>query len=77
MDGILAWRGFGCVPKRNRACARELLARGLGMAAERRPGRKGSGWRGNREWEETMRLPNALFAGFLSLGARDELVSYM
>ena len=47
------------------------------MAAERRPGRKGSGWQGNRGREETMRLPNALFDGFLFLNARDELVCYM
>ena len=47
------------------------------MAAERRRGRKGSGWRANRGEEETMRLPNALFAGFHRLGARNELVSCM
>jgi hypothetical protein len=56
---------------------RASTSRGLGMAAERRRGRKGSGWRANRGEEETMRLPNALFAGFHRLGARNELVSCM
>jgi len=56
---------------------RASTSRGLGIAAERRRGRKGSGWRANRGEEETMRLPNALFAGFHRLGARNELVSCM
>ena len=52
------------------------LARRLGMAAERRRGRKGSGWRGNRG-EETTRLSNAIFVGFHCFGASDELVFCM
>ena len=57
MDGILTRGGFGCTPKQNRDGAREVLARGLAMAAERRRGRKGLGWQENQRGGETMCLP--------------------
>ena len=73
---VKCWAARGRSRAARGACAREELECRVGMAAEQRRGRSGSGWRRKRR-KKRCASPNGVLGSFVRLGSSDELVSCM